>query len=294
MIDNKIKGTTKVYGVIGNPIKHTFSPTIHNTLTEILGRDTIYIPIHVLDDDLQTAIKGAYALNIQGLNVTVPHKINVMKMCYKIDKAAIVIGAINTLKYTEKGYIGYNTDFIGAYYAIKNAGYEIKDKTILLLGAGGAAKACGVMAADKGCKKLYIANRTAEKAKDLAKRIKENYDCDAEGISNADIDKLPHIDYVINATTVGFGDKADLSPIENPNFFTEKGVELVFDVIYSPWETKLLKDAKEKGCNTINGFSMLIYQAVASAEIWFDESISTELQENLCEELGKFYRENNQ
>lgn len=291
MVNNSIKGTAKIYGVIGNPIHHTFSPAIHNTMADILGKDMAYIPLKVENNNLHTAIQGAYALNIQGLNVTVPHKVEVMKELCHIDKAAKVIGAVNTLKYTEKGYEGYNTDVIGVYYAIKNAGYEIKGKNVLLLGAGGAANACGVMAADKGCKNLYIANRTVEKAESLAQRIKDNYKCSVDAMSINDISDIPQCDIVINATTIGFGDKEGISPISDISFYKEKGIEIVFDAIYTPWETKLLADAKSQGCNVINGFTMLVYQAVAAEEIWFGERYDNELKERLCSELGKFYRE---
>lgn len=292
MINNSIKGTAEIYAVIGNPIHHSFSPTIHNTMADILKRDMAYIPLKVENENLEAAIRGAYALNIKGLNVTVPHKVEVMKYLCHIDKGAEVIGAVNTLKYTDKGYEGYNTDIIGVYYAIKNKGFDIKDKNILVLGAGGAANACGVMAAQKGGKNIYIANRTIEKAKILANRISENYNCNAYGISIEDIYDIESCDIAINATTIGFGDKIGISPIKNTEFYKNKGVSLVFDAIYTPWKTKLLEDAENAGCNIINGFSMLVYQAVAAEEIWFEELCSKELQEELCQKLSEFYKEN--
>lgn len=292
MINNSIKGTANIFGVIGNPIHHTFSPAIHNTMADILKRDMAYIPLKVEESCLENAIKGAYALNIKGLNVTVPHKVEVMKYLCDIDKNANVIGAVNTLKYTKKGYIGYNTDVIGVYYAIKNAGFEIQNKSVLLLGAGGAANACAVMAADKNAKKLYIANRTVQKAQSLADRIAQNYSCNVNAISLNDINEITDCDIVINATTMGFGNNVGISPIADTGFYKKTGVELVFDAIYSPWETKLLADAKACGCHTINGFTMLVYQAVAAEEIWFDEKCSEELKESLCNELSKFYKEN--
>lgn len=292
MINNNIKGTTSIYGVIGNPIHHSFSPAIHNTMAGMLGNDIAYMPFKVENDSVETAIKGAYALNIKGLNVTVPHKIKIMKYLCDIDKNAKVIGAVNTLKYTDNGYVGYNTDVIGVYYAIKNAGFEIKGKTVVLLGAGGAANACGVMAADKGAKKLYIANRTVEKAKTLAERIRDNYSCQVSALALNEIDSINNADIIINATTIGFGDKIGISPISNTNFYKDKGVELVFDAIYTPWKTKLLEDAENSGCHIINGFSMLVYQAVAAEEIWFEESYDEDLKEKLCAELSKFYKEN--
>lgn len=291
-IFNKVKGTTDVFSVIGCPVKHSFSPVIHNTMSEITKRDFIYTAMEVQPDCLQGAVKGAYCLGIKGINVTVPHKIAVMDLLCDIEKRARVIGAVNTLKYTKDGYVGYNTDVIGVGYAIKNKGYSIKDKTVLLLGAGGAANACGVMACDEKCKKLIIANRTLEKAKSLARNLSAYYDCSIEAIAMNDISKIESCDIILNATTVGFGNQKGLSPIEDKGFYREKGVEFVFDAIYTPWETQLLKDASEAGAETLNGFSMLVYQAVAAEEIWFDEKYGKDMQEELCRKLSKYFREN--
>jgi shikimate dehydrogenase len=254
----------------------------------------IYEAFRVEKDNLESAIKGAYSLGIKGLNVTVPHKVEVMKCLCDIDKRAKVIGAVNTLKYTENGYVGYNTDIIGVYYAIKNKGFDVKGKTVLLLGAGGAGNACGVMAADNGAKMLYIANRTVSKADKLAESIRAEYpDTEIKTLSIDDIYDIPNVDIVLNATVIGFGENKGLSPIKDTGFYKAKGVEMVFDAIYSPWETQLLKDCRKEGITGINGFDMLVYQAVAAEEIWFDEEIDPQLTEKARKELSDFYRENN-
>ena len=286
MVDNSVKGKTAVYGVIGCPIEHTLAKT--------LNKDMIYEAFRVEKDNLESAIKGAYSLGIKGLNVTVPHKVEVMKCLCDIDKRAKVIGAVNTLKYTENGYVGYNTDIIGVYYAIKNKGFDVKGKTVLLLGAGGAGNACGVMAADNGAKMLYIANRTVSKADKLAESIRAEYpDTEIKTLSIDDIYDIPNVDIVLNATVIGFGENKGLSPIKDTGFYKAKGVEMVFDAIYSPWETQLLKDCRKEGITGINGFDMLVYQAVAAEEIWFDEEIDPQLTEKARKELSDFYRENN-
>ncbi len=291
-IFDKVKGTTDVFSVIGCPVKHSFSPVIHNTMSEITGKDFIYTAMEVQSDCLPGAVKGAYCLGIKGINVTVPHKVAVMDMLCDIEKRARVIGAVNTLKYTDDGYVGYNTDVIGVGYAIKNKGYDVKDKTVLLLGAGGAGNACAVMACDEGCKKLIIANRTVEKARSLARNLSDYYDCSIEAVAISNISEIDSCDIILNSTTVGFGDQKGISPIEDKNFYKEKGVEFVFDAIYTPWETQLLKDASAAGAETLNGFSMLVYQAVAAEEIWFDEKYDRDMQEKLCKKLSKYYREN--
>lgn len=291
-INTSVNGTTQVYGVIGCPVSHSFSPVIHNTIKNITGRDFIYTAMEVRPEKLREAIIGAHGLGIKGLNVTVPHKVAVMEELCRTDKNAEVIKAVNTLKYTDKGYEGYNTDVIGVYYAIKNRGFEIKDKKVLLLGAGGAGNACAVMAADRGCKKLYIANRTVEKAQKLSQTVADNYACAVNAMSLEDIYDIDSVDIVINSTVMGFGKNIGISPVKDKSFFRNKNVELVFDAIYAPWETQLLKEAAEMGVSVLNGFDMLVYQAVAAEEIWFEESYDKELQEKLCSDLKKYYREN--
>lgn len=291
-INSNIAGNTKVYGIIGRPIHHSFSPILHNTIANRLKKDFVYIPMLVESGNLEEAIKGAFALNIRGINVTVPYKVDVIKHLYKLDKRAEIIGAVNTLKYTQNGYIGYNTDIIGAYYAISNKGYTVAGKSVLLLGAGGAANALAVMAVENKCKKLYIANRTVEKAKKLANSISKHYEADIEVCSIEDINNIKSVDIIINSTTIGFEDKRNLSPIEDINFYKAKGISLVFDAIYTPWNTKLLLEAKGQGVDIINGFDMLIYQGIAAQEIWFEEEYTSDFKKLICSELAKFYKEN--
>lgn len=291
MVNSLVNGKSQVYGVIGNPIKHTFSPTIQNTFARAMNKNIIYAPFLVKAEGLSEAIKGAYELGIGGLNVTVPHKKEVMKCLCGIDKRAEAIGAVNTLKYTPEGYVGYNTDVIGAYYALKNSGVEIKDKTVLVLGAGGAANACVVMAVSNGSKKVIIANRTLKNAQVLKEHITKYYSCDIETIEISKIYDIESCDIVINSTTLGFGDNVAKTPIEDKAFFKAKRVEAVFDAIYSPWETRLLGDAISEGVLAINGFDMLLYQAVAAQEIWFEEKYPLATTESIKAELIAYYKE---
>jgi shikimate dehydrogenase len=291
MINSSINGATSVYGIIGSPVEHSFSPVIHNTMAEQLSLKLAYVPFLVKEGEVETALKGAYALNIQGLNVTVPHKKAVIEHLCALDKRAEAIGAVNTLKYTKDGYIGYNTDVIGVEYAITHHGYDIKDKSVLLLGAGGAANACAVMSAYKGCSVLYIANRTVERAQELADRVSKYYpDTTVVALALSDIDTLDKVDVVLNSTTIGFGEHIGQSPVKDKSFFKAKGVQLVFDAIYSPWETQLIKDAEAEGIDALNGFDMLVYQAVAAEEIWQESSFDNELIERLRATLSTFYR----
>ena len=295
MVDNSVKGKTAVYGVIGCPIEHTFSPAIHNTMAKTLNKDMIYEAFRVEKDNLESAIKGAYSLGIKGLNVTVPHKVEVMKCLCDIDKRAKVIGAVNTLKYTENGYVGYNTDIIGVYYAIKNKGFDVKGKTV----SSSWMLVVQVMPAvlwllTRVLKCSILQTVLYQRLINLAESIRAEYpDTEIKTLSIDDIYDIPNVDIVLNATVIGFGENKGLSPIKDTGFYKAKGVEMVFDAIYSPWETQLLKDCRKEGITGINGFDMLVYQAVAAEEIWFDEEIDPQLTEKARKELSDFYRENN-
>ena len=290
MVNDRVNGKTAVFGVIGDPIEHTFSPCIQNTFADILGKNIIYTALHVKTENIEKAIKGAYALGIQGLNVTVPHKKEVMKYLSDIDKRAEAIGAVNTLKYTESGYVGYNTDIIGIEYSLKIRDTDVRGKKVLLLGAGGSACAAAVFAAIGGAEKITIANRTVSRASELSEHTKKYYEADIEAISIEDIEKNDRYDIVFNTTTVGFGRMEGMSPIADKSFFARKNVSLAFDTIYIPWETKFICDAKNAGITAVNGFDMLIFQAAAAQEIWFDEKYDMGKIKNIKNELEKYYR----
>lgn len=289
MVSDKINGSTKVFGVIGDPICHTMSPMIHNTMAQMLNTNLVYTGFRVKAEGLKDAIRGAYCLGIAGLNVTVPHKKAVMECLCTIDKTAEAVGAVNTLKYTESGYVGYNTDMIGSEYALKTNGVEIDGKTVLVLGAGGAANALTAMAAKNNAEKIYIVNRTLEKAQTLAEHIKKYYNVEILPMSISDINKIERCDLVLNGTTLGFGENIEKTPVEDASFFKKAEVQVVFDAIYSPWETVLLKNAAKMGIKTINGFDMLIYQAAAAREIWCEENLSKTFLNELREKLTKYY-----
>ena len=293
-----ISAKTKVFAVLGDPIGHSLSPMIQNYIAELRNCDMSYHAFHVTPDNLETAVKGGLALGISGFNITVPHKKTVMRYLCGLDKTAELIGAVNTLKLTENGYVGYNTDIIGAYYALKINGIEVKDKNVLVLGAGGAGQACAAMAFARGAKSVYMANRTVETAIDFVERLRASaYQTDdnyaqaigMEYIYDLHKDEMINIDIVINTTTLGFGEKADKTPVKNSAWYKEAGVQAVFDAVYSPWETRFLREAKERGIKAINGFPMLVYQAAAAQEIWFDTKFSDEFKLQLCDELTKRY-----
>ena len=286
---DRINAATEVFGVIGDPIGHSLSPLIHNTMAAMSGTNLVYTAFHVLPERLEEAVKGAWALGIKGLNVTVPHKKAIMPFLCGLDPTAELVGAVNTVRYTPRGYVGCNTDMIGAYYALELRGVELKGSSVLLLGAGGAANACGAMAGMYRAKELYIANRTVANAQKLAEHISANFDIKVKALAMDEIDAIDRCDLVINCTTLGFGDKAGMTPIEDRGFFKRTGIKTVFDAIYSPWQTRLLREAQEEGVQAINGFDMLVFQALAAREIWLDERHSTDFRMQLKEQLTQYY-----
>ncbi len=280
-------GKTDVYGIIGNPIGHSFSPVLQNTILRRFNKNGIYVPFKVEGGDLKKSVEGMYAIGIKGLNVTVPHKRAVMNFLCGIDNTANKIGAVNTLKYTENGYEGYNTDILGLKKSFEINCIDVSGKRAMVIGAGGAANSAVMLFAEMGAAKIVIANRTIEKAEALKKQAEMFYSTDIEVISINDINNCEKPNIILNATSVGMGEGNNQSPISDNSLFV--GVECAFDVIYTPWETKFLKDAKACGCTAVNGFDMLIYQGIASYEIWHDTKVSNFEAKEIRNMLAEYF-----
>ncbi|MEA4971661.1 MAG: shikimate dehydrogenase [Candidatus Metalachnospira sp.] len=283
-----VNGRTEVYGIIGNPVEKSFSPVLQNTIAKELGKNIAYVPFKVDRGEVKTAVSGGQALGIKGFNVTVPHKIEVMESLCEIDKTAERIGAVNTLKLTQNGYKGYNTDIIGLKKTFQERNISIEGKTVILAGAGGAANSAAMLAGEEKAKKLVIVNRTSEKAELLAQRVRQYYSLTVETVSYEDIMTVCDPEIFVQTTSVGMGNDAENTPIKNTEFFNN--VKFAVDIIYTPWETKLMKDAVRRGVQTVNGFDMLFYQGLASFEIWHDMSVDFNTAVMLKEKLTNFYR----
>ncbi|MCS7114674.1 MAG: shikimate dehydrogenase [Nitrososphaerota archaeon] len=262
-----ISGKTKVCAVIGDPIEHSLSPTIHNAAFQHLNLDFVYVAFQVKKEELSKAVRGIRSLNIHGLNVTMPHKTAIMKYLDDVDATAKAIGSVNTILNADGKLIGFNTDGIGALNALKNNQVELRGKRLLLLGAGGAAKAIAYQLAHE-IEELRILNRTEEKAKKLAKFLqgKFNKNIVGEVLSPTILkERLKEADILINATSVGMHPRPDQTLIEREWL---KPSLTVMDIVYDPPETRLLRDAKAVGAKVVNGVEMLLYQGAASFEIW--------------------------
>lgn len=260
-----IKGSTKVVGLIGEPVEHSFSPPMHNEAFKTLGLDYVYAPFNVSPDNLKSAIEGANSLNIQGLNVTIPHKINVIKYLNELDPIAELIGAVNTIDF--KNLKGYNTDGIGCIRAIEEV-TKIKDKNIVVAGAGGAARAIVFYLAKYGAEEVNILNRNLKKAENLANDLlASNLISNVNSSDISEISKcISDADILIDTTPIGMHPNVSDEPIVKAADIHEELV--VNDIVYNPNETVLLKEAIKANAKVVYGIKMLLYQGAESFKIW--------------------------
>jgi len=282
--ENYTNGKTRTCGLIGNPVEHTVSPVIHNNLANMFGHNLVYVPFCV-GKDLQKAVEGAYALNIFGMNVTVPYKSEVMQYLAEVDEKAEQIGAVNTLVRTEGGYKGYNTDMPGLYRAMKEEGIELAGEKVLILGAGGVARAVAVLAAEKGAKKICILNRTIEKAENIASEIKEMMpQTQIEALSLSAYAQLEGESWIgIQATSVGMFPNNENAIIEETGFYRK--LKVGYDLIFNPYETKFMKLTKAAGKAAYNGLKMLLYQGIIAYELWNGIEVTKEQAEAVFEAM---------
>ncbi len=271
-----IKGTTAICGLIGDPVEHTLSPLIHNTLAGLTKAEMAYVPFHVEARHVGDAVRGAYALGIRGLNVTVPHKSAVIPYLVSVDPLAEKIGAVNTLVRCEGGYRGYNTDMPGLLKALQSERIGLAGTEVVILGAGGVGRAVAMMCAAGGASTVYLLNRTFGKAKEVAAEVAaaSGRDC-VKPVRMADYGMLPPKKYlVIQATSVGLFPNVEDAVIADEAFYEYAGIGV--DLIFNPAETAFMKKAKRAGARTMNGLSMLLYQGVLAYELWNGVRISQE------------------
>lgn len=272
----EINGRTRTCGLIGNPVEHTLSPVIHNTLAERFGHNLVYVPFPVEPGRIGEAVAGASALQLLGLNVTVPYKGEVIPCLREVDSLAASIGAVNTLVAVPGGYKGYNTDMEGLYRAMMTENIQIADEEIILLGAGGAARAVAYLCAVKGAKRVYLLNRTLDKAQKVAEEVNRSVDRQViYPMALADFDSLPERKFLaIQGTSVGLAPHVEDVVIDDERFYAR--VHTGFDLIYSPWETQFMKLVKANGGQAYNGLKMLLYQGIIAYELWNSVEVSGE------------------
>ncbi|MFX0032963.1 MAG: shikimate dehydrogenase [Candidatus Hodarchaeota archaeon] len=286
LVRNYFTAQTKILGVIGHPIEHSMSPIMHNAAIQDLRLNYVYIAFDIHPNTLKKAIKGIKTLNIKGVNVTLPHKERIIKFVDVLDDIAQKIKTINTIKNEDGILKGRNTDVEGAKKALLDAGCKIAGKQVLLLGAGGAAKAISYAIASE-VEKIIIINRTKDRAKRLVNDLKNEIEFDIESKEYTDAiirEEINSSDILINTTPIGMFPNKEISPISK-NYLHNR--LFVFDVIYNPLETQLLRDSKEIGCRILGGLDMLVNQGALAFEWWTNKKPNIELMKTkVIEYLG--------
>ena len=247
------------FGIIGYPIGHSVSPAMHNAAFKHLGLDAIYLKFEVKPENLRDAIFGAKALGFKGFNVTIPHKEAVLNFVKPVGIAK-QIGAVNTIDIPKLE--GYNTDAYGALKALESAGVDVEGKVTLVVGAGGAGRAIAFILAEKGAT-VIVTNRTESRGLKLAEDVRKVGDCIFYPYDKLE-DLRGKIDIIINATPLGMRGFEQKLPV--PESIIENVV--VFDTVYNPLETLLIRTAKKKGCKVVYGIDMLVYQGAEAFKIW--------------------------
>ncbi len=281
-------GSTKVYALFGDPVAHSLSPAMQNAAFSSLGLDCCYVPFRVRPEDLPTAVAALRALGMGGANVTIPHKERIVSYLDEVDAEAALIGAVNTIVNREGWLVGYNTDGRGFLEALAvEAGFSPEGKAAVLLGAGGAARACAFALALKGARHLFIFNRTPYRAAALADELRAKTGCSASaaGLHEEKIlrQALEEADLVVHASPVGMHPHAEDPPIIDPALL--KPHLLVCDLVYNPPETKLLRLARAAGCRVVGGVGMLVHQGALAFSLWTGREAPVGLMRQVVEEF---------
>ncbi len=272
-----INGKTKLYGIIGDPVSHSLSPAMHNAAFAALGENRVYLPFPV--QNVEEALTGLKALDIQGVSVTIPHKQAVIPFLDRIDPVAEKIGAVNTIAVCEeqgsKLLCGSNTDWLGANRALA-VRMELRGARIVLLGAGGSARAIGFGLKEAGAEVVFC-NRTEAKGRRLAEEI---------GCPWYPMNELAALkgSALVNATSVGMAPRDDMSLVPADAL---KNYQVVMDIVYAPLRTKLLQEAEAAGCRTVNGLEMLLFQGVAQFELWTGLEAPVEVMREALAGIGR-------
>jgi shikimate dehydrogenase len=268
----------KIFGIFGDPIEHSLSPAMQNAALSALGEKACYHAFRVSKENLLDAVLGASAMGFCGLNLTIPLKEKALELDFlQLDPLAQAIGAVNTVSFpSSQGIAGYNTDGWGALLALQDAGVKIGGKSILIIGAGGAARAIAYTLEQEGAE-ISIANRSTKKAQELAAQV------GAMGFCLCDLERLvPLADVIINCTSVGM-EEGDPRLLEGRLLQSRQAV---FDIVYNR-ETELLKDARAAGAVAVDGVMMLVYQGARALEIWTGKKAPVDVMKRAVRESMK-------
>ena len=271
---SEITGTTKLACLLGSPVSHSISPLIHNFSFQYLGIDCTYLAFEINEQTLKEAVEGLKALHVLGFNLTMPNKNKILEYLDGLSDAARLIGAVNTVENRDGRLIGHNTDGLGFMHSVREQGIQMEGQTMTLMGIGGAATAICAQAALDGVKNIHIFARSTSshlpRIRKLAADLEKETSCTIFLHDIRDLNTLKSAmkesQLFVNATSVGMAPDIQGCILPDPSFlFPELAVA---DIIYSPWETRLLAMAKETGCTAFNGFSMLLWQGAGAFQIW--------------------------
>jgi shikimate dehydrogenase len=270
-----ISGKTRIFGIFGYPVEHTFSPGMHNAAFQALKMNACYVPFPVTREHLKAAVKSLVPLGIQGLNVTVPHKVTIIRYLDELSDEARLVGAVNTLELKKDRIIGHTTDGSGFLRSLREeAHFDPRGKTFLCIGAGGAARSVCFSLALAGASRIQFWNRDISKADRLAKDIRKRTGVDAHAIRESSLAQAAAASHcLVNATPLGLK-QGDALPLAAELI---ERTHLVCDLVYNPRNTRFLKAARNKKARTLPGLGMLLYQGVTAFEIWTGKKAPVEV-----------------
>ncbi|PSF37776.1 shikimate dehydrogenase [Aphanothece hegewaldii CCALA 016] len=276
---NQITGATQLLGVIGDPISHSLSPVMHNAALEALGLNYVYVPFQIKPQNLKTAIAGFAVIGVKGFSVTIPHKLDIIPLLSQVSQTAKLVGAVNTVWYTETGWCGTNTDVAGFLAPLKTLSYDWSQITPVILGNGGAARAVVVGCTQLGCPEINIVGRDPEKL-ELFKHTWNNLSSKINIYLPEQLPELlPQTQLLVNTTPVGMYPKIDQSPIEAKILEKLAAGAIAYDLIYTPNPTQFLQKARQQGAIIIDGLEMLVKQGAFALKIWTEKEPPIEIME---------------
>jgi shikimate dehydrogenase len=289
----KIKGSTKLLGVIGYPIAHSLSPLMHNAAIAHLGVDYVYLPFAIKPEDLKVAIAGFSAIGVEGFSITIPHKQAILPLLSEVSTVAQAVGAVNTVYRTENGWGGTNTDVAGFLSPLTSPDFNINQdwsqKVAVILGNGGAARAVVAGCAQLGCAEIHLLGRNETKLREFQESWIDSpmpvklqvhpWEMLSDFISNADL--------LVNTTPVGMSPHGDVSPVTNTEMEGLKEGTIAYDLIYTPNPTLFLTQARQQGAIGLDGLEMLVQQGAIALEKWLQQPVPVDImRQSLKSHLG--------
>lgn len=268
-----ISTSTRALAIIGDPIKHSLTPRIQNAALQATGADIVNLAFRVTSGELESAVKGAQALGFLGLMVTIPHKETVLHLCDELHESAQLMGAANLLQFRDDGRIvGHSSDGWAAVKSLQEAGIELRNRRVAILGGGGSARSLALTFARQGVSHLTILNRTVARAETIGRKVaKLGANVCAANLSE---DLLQNVDLIVNSTSVGMTPNVDATPIPQAWLRPEMAI---YDIVYNPLQTRFLREARENGCQVVDGLGMLIYTNVYAVQVCANVEISAQV-----------------